>query len=43
MTLLLTMDKAMPFDGLLGYEFLQSRPTAINMRTQQILVWPLET
>jgi hypothetical protein len=29
-----------PFDGLLGYEFIAARPTAINFRTKQLLVWP---
>jgi hypothetical protein len=32
-----------PFDGLLGYEFLASRPTAINYRKRQLLVWPAES
>ncbi len=31
---------AMPFEGLLGYEFLMRRPTAINFRARQLLVWP---
>ena len=35
--------QAMPFDGLLGYEFLQNRPTALNLRKQQIMVWPVES
>jgi len=30
----------MPFDGLLGYEFLMTRPTAINFRARQLLIWP---
>jgi hypothetical protein len=29
-----------PFDGLLGYEFLANRQTAINYRKRQLLVWP---
>jgi hypothetical protein len=29
-----------PIDGLLGYEFLQARPTAINFRAQQVSIWP---
>jgi hypothetical protein len=28
-----------PFDGLLGYEFLKTRPTAINFRTGQLMLW----
>ncbi len=32
-----------PFDGLLGYEFLARRPTAINYRKRQLLVWPAGT
>jgi hypothetical protein len=31
------------FDGLLGYQFLASRPTAINYRTRRLLVWPEAT
>jgi len=31
--------KSMPFDGLLGYEFLKTRPTALNFRTRRLLVW----
>lgn len=30
---------SVPMDGLLGYEFLKTRPTAINFRTRQLLVW----
>ena len=30
---------SIPMDGLLGYEFLKTRPTAINFRTRQLLVW----
>jgi len=30
---------AMPMDGLLGYEFLKTRPTAINFRRRELLVW----
>ena len=30
----------MPMDGLLGYEFLKTRPTAINYRTRQLMIWP---
>ena len=30
---------ALPMDGLLGYEFLKTRPTAINFRTRELLVW----
>ena len=33
---------SMPMDGLLGYEFLMARPTAINFRTRQLMVWPME-
>ena len=29
-----------PFDGLLGYEFLAARLTAINFRAGQLIVWP---
>jgi hypothetical protein len=32
-------DKAMPMDGLLGYQFLKTRPTAINFRRRELLVW----
>jgi len=32
-----------PFDGLLGYEFLAARPTAINFRSRQLLIWPAGT
>jgi hypothetical protein len=32
-------DKTMPIDGLLGYEFLKTRPTAINFRRRELLVW----
>lgn len=32
-------DKALPMDGLLGYEFLKTRPTAINFRRRELLVW----
>jgi hypothetical protein len=28
-----------PMDGLLGYEFLKTRPTAINFRKRELLVW----
>ena len=31
--------KSLPMDGLLGYEFLKTWPTAINFRTRQLLVW----
>jgi hypothetical protein len=31
--------KSLPMDGLLGYEFLKTRPTAINFHTRQLLVW----
>jgi len=30
---------AMPMDGLLGYEFLKTRPTSINFRRQELTVW----
>jgi len=30
---------SLPMDGLLGYEFLKRRPTAINFRTRELLVW----
>jgi hypothetical protein len=30
----------MPMDGLLGYEFLKTRPTAINFRARQLMIWP---
>jgi hypothetical protein len=30
----------MPMDGLLGYEFLKTRPTAINYRTRELMIWP---
>ncbi len=33
----------MPFDGLLGYEFLASRPTAINFRARQLKLWPAKS
>jgi len=29
----------MPMDGLLGYEFLKSRPTSINFRRRELTVW----
>jgi hypothetical protein len=32
--------KPIPMDGLLGYEFLKTRPTAINFRTQELMIWP---
>lgn len=32
--------KTIPMDGLLGYEFLKTRPTAINFRRRELLVWP---
>jgi hypothetical protein len=32
--------RSMPMDGLLGYEFLQTRPTAINFRSGELLIWP---
>ena len=32
--------RSMPMDGLLGYEFLQTRPTAINFRSGQLMIWP---
>jgi hypothetical protein len=31
---------SMPMDGLLGYEFLQKRPTAINFRAGELMIWP---
>ncbi|MFT6099028.1 MAG: hypothetical protein ACJAYF_001571 [Arenicella sp.] len=31
--------KRMPMDGLLGYEFLKTRPTAINFRTRELMIW----
>jgi len=27
-------------DGLLGYQFLKTHPTAINFRARELLVWP---
>ena len=30
---------AMPMDGLLGYEFLKTRPTSINFRRRELMVW----
>ena len=30
---------SLPMDGLLGYEFLKTWPTAINFRTRELLVW----
>ena len=30
---------SMPMDGLLGYEFLKNRPTAINFRTRTLAIW----
>ncbi|HKJ17925.1 MAG TPA: pepsin/retropepsin-like aspartic protease family protein [Xanthomonadales bacterium] len=30
----------MPIDGLLGYEFLAARPTAINFLARQVKLWP---
>jgi hypothetical protein len=30
---------AMPMDGLLGYEFLKTWPTAINFRRRELLIW----
>ena len=32
--------KTLPMDGLLGYEFLKTRPTSINFRRRELLVWP---
>jgi hypothetical protein len=32
--------RPIPYDGLLGYGFLSSRPTAINFQTRQLMVWP---
>jgi len=32
--------QTLPIDGLLGYEFLKARPTAINFRKRELLVWP---
>ena len=32
-------DSPVPLDGLLGYEFLQSQPIAINFRSRQLLLW----
>jgi hypothetical protein len=31
---------SLPMDGLLGYEFLQMRPTAINFRSGELMIWP---
>jgi len=31
---------SLPMDGLLGYEFLKTRPTAINFRTRKLMIWP---
>ena len=33
-------DESVPMDGLLGYEFLKTHPTAINFRARELLVWP---
>ncbi len=33
-------DHEIPIDGLLGYEFLQTQPVAINFRARQLLLWP---
>jgi predicted aspartyl protease len=33
-------DRPMPLDGLLGYQFLQSQPVAINFRSRQLILWP---
>ena len=33
-------NRPIPMDGLLGYEFLQSRPTSINYRRRELMVWP---
>ncbi len=33
-------DFEVPFDGLLGYEFLKTRPTAINFRARELTIWP---
>ena len=30
---------SMPMDGLLGYEFLKTHPTAINFRTRTLAIW----
>ncbi|MEE8301865.1 MAG: pepsin/retropepsin-like aspartic protease family protein [Candidatus Tectomicrobia bacterium] len=32
--------RPLPLDGLLGYEFLKTKPTAINFRARQLLIWP---
>ena len=32
-------DNEMPMDGLLGYEFLKTRPTSINFRRRELMVW----
>ena len=32
--------QTLPMDGLLGYEFLKTRPTAINFRRRELLLWP---
>ena len=32
-------DQPLPMDGLLGYNFLRTRTTAINFRTQELLIW----
>ena len=32
--------QTLPMDGLLGYEFLKTRPTAINFRRRELMVWP---
>jgi len=32
--------QTIPMDGLLGYEFLKTRPTAINFRSRELLIWP---
>jgi predicted aspartyl protease len=32
---------SMPMDGLLGYEFLKTRTTAINFRTRKLMIWPV--
>lgn len=30
---------AMDMDGLLGYEFLSTRPTSINFRARELSIW----
>lgn len=38
--LVLHGDRQVSIDGLLGFEFLQTQPVAINFRSRQLFLWP---